>query len=228
MLAVFVAAFLTFGCKQDPIDPTSQRLRLGDIRVALSSGSTRLSDSGFSGRIIRFGADTMVSFIGSFAGYVRIRDSVANRIVSILYTLPNNAQVKVDTTMRVICIYKEKGDKSALILKTKSDSLICMIGTLLLGDLEPVQASSGAQGFRVSIGPDLYASRNTTCGREGDFNMMFATTERIIGVAPARTGQLQSAEKLYALYNVANTQAIKNLGTCQTFPAEFAYMILRQ
>jgi len=228
---IVLAALAIVSCTVDTVDPLSQRTRLGNMQVAIISSRANRTDIEFRGRVTsRDRRDSLyvAAGLGSFKHFVALRDTLTRDTVRVYYTLPLNVQFKVDTTLRVVLIYKQIESRFALLLKTKNDSLVCMIGTLLPNDLEPVQIQSGEQGFRVDVGSDMYASRNTECGREGDYNMIFSTHAGFVDVAPARSGQLQSAEKGYSVYNVANTQVIKDLGTCPNFPTEFAYMIIRQ
>lgn len=227
-VVITFTALIAASCKLVPVDPSTHRTRLGDIQLAIASGSNSLAEVEFRGRVIRVGGDTTVASIGSFKGYIRLRDTLTNNVISVLYTLPNNIQVRADTTMRVVCIFKQARGRLALILKTKNDSLVCMMGTMLKTELDSLLRKSGAQGFRVAVGSDVYASRYTECGREGDYNMTFSTNDGSVVIPPARSGSLQNGDKAYAAYNVVNTQLIKNLDTCPNFTPEFAYMIIKQ
>jgi hypothetical protein len=74
----------------------------------------------------------------------------------------------------------------------------------------------------------VYTWRNSECGREGDYDMLFSTNTASVSVPPVQNGLLQSGEKSYILWNAANTRLVKDLGTCPDFLTEFSYMILRQ
>jgi hypothetical protein len=147
MIVLVCTALLATGCKQDPIDPSSQRTRLGTISVAVVATSGIVAEAEFRGRVISLEPrDTSYTIApGTFKHLVELRDTLTNRTLKIYFTLPQNAKVKTDTTMRLVCVYKQSGDRSALLLKTKNDSLVCLVGTLPLTELDPVLAKGGEQ-----------------------------------------------------------------------------------
>ena len=233
-LLIACVCVVTFfaGCKLDPKDPDSQRTRLGTMQLAFVASFINTTDFQFGGRLRSY--DTRDSSysetgIGSFKHFFSIRDTTSTDSIRVYYTLPQNLQFHIDTaSRRFVLIYKQSESRFALILKTKNDSLVAMISRLLPNELDPVQAKDGAQSFRVARGNNVYLARNTECGREGDYDMVFSINDGSVAVAPARSGQLLSAEKLYSLYNVVNTQIIKDLNSCAGFVPEFAFMIIKQ
>lgn len=226
---ILCAVLIVAGCKQDALNTSTPRPRLGDISIAVVRGDSGVSAAAFSARVIKpNGGDTLVPGVGHFFRHVVLWDSLANRAAAILYSVPRNAFIQSDTNTRVVCFFKRVGSRAALLLKSKNDSLICMIGTLLPDDLASLQAESGAQGFHVASGPNVYTWRNSECGREGDYDMLFSTNTASVSVPPVQNGLLQSGEKSYILWNAANTRLVKDLGTCPDFLTEFSYMILRQ
>ncbi|MER3524210.1 MAG: hypothetical protein C4326_09125 [Ignavibacteria bacterium] len=228
-LALFVSALS--GCKQDPIDPSIERIRLGEFRVGLITSFTNLNEITMSGRIRAY--DTRDSLyeapgIGSFKHFLSFRDTTTNDTLRLFYTLPSNVNFRIDSTQRFVLFYRKVGERFALLLKTKNDSLVCAFGTLLADEWVFVFNRSGNQGLRVSAGDNVYLARNTVCGREGDFDMIFSAHSGEVRVGPARSALLFSGDKVYAVFNVVNTKLIKDLGRCTDFVPEFAFMILRQ
>jgi hypothetical protein len=125
-------------------------------------------------------------------------------------------------------IYRRIAARFALLLKTKTDSLVCTFGTLLPEEWVFVLNLAGTQGFRVQAGNNLYLARNTECGREGDFDIIFSSSSGEVRVGPARSALMYNGDRLYALFNVVNTRLIKDLGGCRNFEPEFGMMILQQ
>jgi hypothetical protein len=227
---VIVVALLS-GCKQDPVDDSIKRIRMGDILVAFISNRTVTPDFEFSGRIRAY--DTRDSLfeapgIGQFKHFISLRDTASTDSVRLFYSLPSNVNFRIDSTQRFTLIYRKIDPRFALILKTKNDSLVCAVGTLLPDEWPFVLNRAGNQGFRVSVGDNLYLARNTECGREGDFDIIVANNSGEVRVGPARSAFLFSGDKAYAVFNVVNTKLIKDLGTCAAFVPEFAFMILQQ
>lgn len=228
-LALFMIALL--GCKQDPIDPSIERIRLGEFRVAFITTLTNLNEIRLNGRIRAY--DTRDSLyeaagFGSFKHFLSFRDTTTNDSLRLFYTLPSNANFRIDSTQRFVLHYRKVGGRFALLLKTKNDSLVCAFGTLLPDEWVFVFNRSGNQGFRVSVGENVYLARNTVCGREGDFDMIFAAHSGEVRVGPARGALLFDGDKVYAVFNVVNTKLIKDLERCPDFVPEFAFMILQQ
>ena len=113
-------------------------------------------------------------------------------------------------------------------LKTKSDSLICLVGTLLPHNLDSLQGKTGAQNIRVVPGNEAFNTRVTDCGREGDFNTLFHISQGYANLKPAQTAFITVDERIYLVANIANTYLIKNLNGCPETVGEFAYAVLQQ
>lgn len=229
-ILILMAALLG-GCKQDPIDDSIQRIRMGEIKAAVLTNRASLSDFEFSGRIRAY--DTRDSLyeapgIGLFKHFISLRDTASTDSVRLFYSLPSNVNFRIDSSQRFTFIHRTIESRFALLLKTKNDSLVCAFGTLLPDEWVFVLNRSGNQGFRVSVGDNLFLARNTPCGREGDFDIVVANNSGSVRVGPARSAVLYSGDKAYAVFNVANTQLIKDSGNCPDFVPEFAVMILQQ
>ncbi len=229
-LIVVIAALLG-GCKLNPIDDSIQRIRMGEITVAFITNRARTPDFEFSGRIRSY--DTRDSLyeapgIGLFKHFLSLRDTASTDSVRLFYSLPANANFRIDSSQRFTFIHRTIESRFALLLKTKNDSLACAFGTLLPEEWLFVLNRAGNQGFRISVGDNLYLARNTQCGREGDFDVIVANNSGNVRVAPARSAILYSGDKAYAVFNVANTRLIKDTGNCPDFVPEFAMMILQQ
>ncbi len=228
---LIVIGLLLGGCKQDPIDDSIQRIRMGEILVAYITNRGGAPDFEFSGRIRAY--DTRDSLydapgIGLFKHFISFRDTASTDSVRLFYSLPSNANFRIDSSQRFTFIHRTIESRFALLLKTKNDSLVCAFGTLLPEEWVFVLNRAGNQGFRLSVGDNLYLARNTQCGREGDFDIIVANNSGEVRVGPARSAVLYSGDKAYAVFNVANTRLIKDLGTCPDFVPEFSMMILQQ
>jgi hypothetical protein len=230
-LGLIVISVLLGGCKQDPIDDSIQRIRMGEILVAYITNRANAADFEFNGRIRAY--DTRDSLyeapgIGLFKHFISFRDTASTDSVRLLYSLPSNVNFRIDSSQRFTFIHRAIESRFALLLKTKNDSLVCAFGTLLPEEWTFVLNRAGNQGFRLGVGDNLYLARNTQCGREGDFDIIVANTSGEVRVGPARSAVLYSGDKAYAVFNVANTRLIKDVGNCPEFVPEFSMMILQQ
>lgn len=218
-------------CKLDPVDPNARRLTLGDIQIALVSTLGNRTDIEFNGRVV--GYDKVDSLyvapgLGSYKHFIEVQDTASGQRLTVYYTLPLAPYLKVDSTLRVVLIYKKIENRSALLIKDKSDSLLCLFGTLLLSDLNLIEAKGGVQNIRILPGNEPLNTRTTACGREGDFNTIFADKFASTSVQPAQTSVLYSGEKSYLVANIANTYLIKNLKGCTDSVEQFAYAVIKQ
>lgn len=232
--ALVLAALLllaTPACKQDPIDSSIQRLRLGQFQIALITSLRDSSTIVLNGRIRAYDTrDTLYEApgVGLVKHFVSFRDTVSSDSLRLLYTLPGNLNFRIDSTQRFTLLYRKIDSRFALLLKTKTDSLVCAFGTLLPEEWVFVLNLAGNQGFRVGPGNNLYLARNTECGREGDFDVIFSTAVGTLSVGPARGALMFSGDKVYAVFTVVNTRLIKGSGRCPNFQPEFGIMILQQ
>ncbi len=229
--AIVLICMSLLSCKLDPADPNARRLTLGDVRLALVSTLGSRTDIEFRGRVV--GYDKIDSFyvapgLGTYKHFIEVLDTISGDRVWMYYTLPVVPYLKVDTTLHVVLIYKKIAARSALLIKDKSDSLLCLFGTLLLPDLELIETKGGIQNIRVVPGSEPFTTRNTTCGREGDFNTVFADRSNATSVQPAKTSVLFSGEKSYFVANIGNSYLIKNTKGCTDSVAQFAYAVIRQ
>lgn len=226
--AIFFVCMSLLSCKLDPADPNARRLTLGDVHLVLVSTLGSMMDIEFSGRVVGV-RDSLYEEpgVGSFKNFVEVQDTNTGHRLKVYYTLPISQYLKVDTTTRMILIYKRNRSRSALLIKDKSDSLLCLFGTLLLPDLEQLEIKGG-QNIRIIPGNEPSATRNTTCGREGDFNTIFADRFNSTSVKPAQTSVLFSGEKSYFVANIANSYLIKNIKGCTDSVSQFAYVVIKQ
>ncbi|MBX2990656.1 MAG: hypothetical protein KF749_05750 [Bacteroidetes bacterium] len=230
---LFVLSILAFAsCTKETLEPQSERTTLGHILLTVVTSLPNPNDFQFRGRVEGFGGsgDTLLTVpgVGTFNHYTALRDTLTGDTAWVYYTLPPGERLKVDTTSRTVLIYKKTDAGFALILKSKNDSLIAMVNTLPPAELDTLFTKAGEQRFRVVVGTELYTSRNTPCGREGDYNMMFSSAEGSANIPPGRSGLLQTGDKIYNVSNVLNTQIIKDLGSCSNFRSAFQFMILQQ
>jgi hypothetical protein len=130
--------------------------------------------------------------------------------------------------MTLVVLFKRTPTGSGFLLKTKSDTLVCLAGTLTGSDLETFESQGGAQNFRVVSGNNAHVTRTTECGREADYNMIFAANGASVDVPPTRNASFQSGRFVYTSYNVINTQVVKNVKECENYGGEIAYVVLRQ
>ncbi len=228
--AVLAVTFLVASCKMDVIDQNSQRTRLGDIQIAIAGTDVASNDIEVRGRIIesdpnRDSIYTNPRLSGTYKHYIVLDDST--RRDTVYYTLPVPAKIKSDT-VEFVLIYKKMQNRVALLLKTKSDSLVCLMGTLLPQELAWLPTKAGHQNIRVLSGNEAVATRITDCGREGDFNAFFHISESSANVKPAQTGVLLVDERAYLVANIANTSLIKNTNSCPETVGEFVYVIMQQ
>lgn len=229
LLVLSTLAFVS--CTKETLEPQSERSTLGLIHVGVVSTLPNATDFQFRGRVVDFDRrDTLfnVPGIGTFNHVTVLRDTLTGDTSWVYYTLPPGEILKVDTTSRTVLIYKKTDAGFALILKSKNDSLIAMVNTLPPSELDTIFTKAGDQGFRAVVGTELHASRNTPCGREGDYNIMFSAADGTANIPPGRRGFLQSGDKIYNVSNVLNTQIIKDLGSCSNFRSAFHFMILQQ
>ncbi len=218
-------------CKLDPVDTNAKRLTLGDVQIALISTLGSRTDIEFRGRIV--GYDKIDSIyiapgLGSYKHFIEVQDTISGERVWVYYTLPLAPYLKVDSTLSVVLIYKKIDTRSALLIKDKRDSLLCLFGTLLRPDLELLEAKGGVQNIRILPGTEPFNTRNTACGREGDFNTIFADNSNSTSVQPAKTSVLYSGEKSYLVANIANSYLIKNIKGCSDSVGQFAYAVIKQ
>ncbi|MEO8166686.1 MAG: hypothetical protein ABI623_00475 [bacterium] len=223
-LVLICMSFLS--CKLDPADPNVRRTTLGDVKIMLASTRGNPADVELRGRVTDY--DKVDSVYNTHKHFIEVRDTISGRKDTVYYTLPLSPYLKVDTTLRIVMFYKRIENRFALLIKDKRDSLLCLFGTLLLPDLEQLEIKGGVQGIRIIPGTEARATRNTTCGREGDFNTIFSDKFNSTNVQPAQTSVLFSGEKSYLVANIADTYLIKNLQGCRDSVGQFAYAIIRQ
>jgi hypothetical protein len=236
-LSVLLLAALGVSCKSDPMAVTSERSRLGDIKVDVDAtyrATDGIVEMEFRGRV-SFPLEPRDSLYvipnkGTFKRRIVLKDTLSPQrdSVSIFYTLPTGLAVRVDPTMTLVMVFKRTATGLAFLLKTKSDSLVCLIGNLSGAELDLVQSRTGAQNFRVIVGQNAYVTRNTECGRESDNNTVFTFNDGMADVPPAKSAGLQSGAYAYAMFNVVNTQIVKNVQNCTNYVGELAYIIMRQ
>lgn len=237
LVIALALALVGAGCKNDPLGVTSPRSRLGDMKVSVFA-SYRNTDGAvemeFRGRVVSpmEPRDSVynVPGKGAFKRRIVLRDTFSTRrdSVTVFYSFPAGIAVRVDTFMTFVFHYKQTPSGFGLILKTKSDTLVCLAGNLTGAELESFQSQTGVQNFRVSVGPDAYVTRNTDCGREGDYNTLFGVRSGFIAVPPALGGILRDGGLTYSTFNVVNTQIVKNIKNCANYTGEFAFIAVRQ
>jgi hypothetical protein len=226
---IALAAIGVSSCRLEN-EPASARVRLGTIRIAtLASVGTR---AGFSlrGKVTRSDvSDTSVytvAGVGAFKSFISFKSATSPDTARVYYSLPVSAPIRLDTSIYSV-LFAQAQDRSALLIKDKSDSLVCLFGTLLPAELDVLQAQINPQNLRVKSGDQALNSRTTECGREGDFDMLFFDGFGWLSLQPGKTASLANGDRLYFLANVANTSLIKNTGGCVE-PGEFSYMIIKQ
>jgi len=228
--AILIVCLSGLSCKLEPGDLNSQRLTLGNIDIALASAAGNNTDTELYGRVAGYDVrDSLYDAfgLGLFKHFIEVHDSTG-RSVTVFYTLPLAQFLKVDTTTFVTLSYKKIESRSALLIKNKRDSLLCLFGTLLPGELESFEIRGGIQNIRIHSGEEPVNTRLTDCGREGDFNMIFGDDFASTSVQPAQTAILFSGSYSYAVTNVANTYLIKNTKGCADSVGLFAYTIIKQ
>lgn len=217
-------------CTKGPVDPTQQPIRLGSMSIGIVASRPGTADFSFRGRVTSFDTRDTLYFIpgGAYKHFVAMRDTLTNDTLRVYYTLPLNLTFRVDTTLRAVVFFKQVESHFALIIKSKNDSLICMVNSMRPDELDTIFAKVGDQQFRVAVGTELHAWRNSACGREGDFNMLFSSRNATVSVPPGQTADLVDADKFYTLANVQNTQRVKDLANCGFAGTEFSFMIIRR
>ncbi len=235
-LLILLLALAGLSCKSDPLAVTSERSRLGDFTLDVAAtyrATDGIVEMEFRGRV-SFPLEPRDSLYaipnkGTFKRRIVLKDTLSVRrdSVSIFYTLPPGVVVKVDTTMTLVLHFKRTASGSGLILKTKNDSLICLMGTLTGAELDTLQARTGALNFRVSMGTNAYVARNTQCGREADYNTVFSMNNTFTDVRPAYSSLFSNSARVYAVYNIINTQIVKNVQNCAEYKGEFTYAAMR-
>jgi hypothetical protein len=236
-LLAFTLALLVVSCKSDPLGVTSPRSRLGEMKVAVTA-SYRNTDGvlemEFRGRAVSpmEPRDSLytVAGKGAFKRRIVLRDTFSTRrdSISIYYSFPAGIAVRIDTFMTFVCHYKQTASGFGLILKTKADSLVCLAGNLTGAELESFQPQTGVQNFRVRVGPDAYVTRNTACGREGDYNTFFSVKTGFVSAPPAKGNILKDGALTYSVFNIANTQIVKNIKDCADYAGELGFIAVRQ
>ncbi len=237
ILLAFAFALCGMSCKSDPLGVTSPRTRLGEMKAAVIAtyrNTDGVLEMEFRGRVVSpmEPRDSVynVAGKGAFKRRIVLRDTFSTRrdSITIFYSFPSGIAVRIDTFMTFICHFKQTPTGFGLILKTKADSLVCLAGNLSGGELESFLAKTGVQNFRVSVGPDAYVTRNTTCGREGDYNTLFSVKTGFVGVPPGKNDILKDGALTYSTFNIVNTQIIKNVKNCTSYTGEFAFIAVRQ
>lgn len=221
------------GCELQVKDPETSRARLGTIDLALVSpmiaGNTDV-DLSFDG--VFTGTDTIDTTFAlpsgrEFHHFIALAESTS-RFDTIYYNLPADRRIRIDSGATVQCFYRKHESGFALILKMTTDSLICFVGTLMPDQLNDLQNRTGAQGFRIISDSYARTTRNTDCGREGDFDMTFISNSTSITVPPASAAVMQEGSFLYYVANVSNTRVLKQLNRCPDYDGESNYLIIRE
>ncbi len=228
--AVVIVCLSGLSCKLEPGDSNDRPLTLGDIKIALASAAGDNIDIELYGRVADYDVrDSLYDAfgLGLFKHFIEVHDSTG-RSVTVFYTLPLAQFLKVDTTTFVTLSYKRIESRSALLIKNKRDSLLCLFGTLLPRELESLEIQGGVQNIRIRSGENPVNTRLTDCGREGDFNMIFGDDFASASVQPAQTAFLFSGSYSYSVTNVANTYLIKNIKACADSIGLFAYAIIKE
>lgn len=233
---MLLAVALT-SCEMSPINVTSPRSRLGEMRAAIvqtGRSTDGVLELDYRGRVT-FPMEPRDSSYnlgtkGIFKRRIVLRDTLSGRgdSISLYYAFPSGIAVRIDTLMTFVMHFKQTATGFALILKTKNDSLVCLAGNLFPSELETFQSRTGVQNFHVSSGNDAYLTRNTECGREGDYNMVFTAKSGFVAVPPAKDAELIDGALTYSVYNVINTQIVKTVKTCPTYAGEFAFIAVRR
>ncbi len=163
--AVLAVTFLVASCKMDLIDQSVQRTKLGDIQIGIAGSLRDSTNLERQGKIISSDPNVDSSYThpglaGSFKHFVWLADTARRETLKVYYTLPVAAKIKSDT-IEFVMIYKKVQNRAALLLKTKSDSLVCLMGTLLPQELAWLPTKAGHQNIRVLSGNEAVATRIT-------------------------------------------------------------------
>jgi hypothetical protein len=236
-LLVLLAAVSGLTCSLDPSESTSQRSRLGEVKIAVVASyrnTEGVLEMEFRGHVStplepRDSSYTIAN-VGTFKRRIVLRDTLSTRrdSVTLFYSFPLGLAPRIDPTMTLVFLFKRTATGLGFILKTKSDTLVCMAGTFAGADLETFEAQGGVQNFRVISGNNAHVTRTTDCGREADYNIIFSTNDGSVDVPPTQGASFQSGRYVYTVYNVINTQVVKNVKDCENYSGESAYVILRQ
>jgi hypothetical protein len=236
-LIFLLVAALGLTCSLDPSEDTSQRSRLGDLKIAVvasyrnTEGVLEMEFRGHATTPLEpRDSSYTVANVGTFKRRIVLRDTLSSRRDSVIlfYSFPLGLAPKIEPTMTLVFLFKRTATGSGFILKTKSDTLVCLAGTLMGSDLKSFEAQDGVQNFRVTSGNNAHVTRTTECGREADYNIVFSAINASVDVPPTGNASFQSGRFVYTAYNVINTQVVKNVKDCENYGGEIAYVILRQ
>ena len=212
-------------------EAVSARVRLGTIRMATVASVGTRTGFALTGKVTRSDVGDTSAYnvpgVGVFKSFISFRGATSADTARVYYTLPVNAPVRLDTST-YSAVFVQAQSRAALLIKDKSDSLVCLFGTLLPAEMEPLQAQITAQNLRVKAGDQALDTRATECGREGDFNMLFFDGFGWLSVRPGKTASLTNGDRVYFVANVANTSLIKSTSGCADTVGEFSCMIIKQ
>lgn len=227
--AVLIATAVFAACVSDPHDPNALNRRMGDLYLAVTDSTGEISTAILTGIIDSSDMnDTtfIVPGVGTFDHHIVFKDTTSNLFLRVYYTLPFDARIRLDPRL-IELRYKKVGSRSALLLKNKTDSLVCLFGNLLPDDLQPLLDAAGAQNIKILRGVESVNIRVNDCGREGDFNTLFDIGPNHVSLYPAQHAIVQDYDRTYTVVNNANTYLVKNLKGCPETVAEFSYAIIQ-
>ncbi len=227
--AALVAVTLLAGCSTDPQDPQALNRRLGNLVLAVVDSTGEISTAVLTGIIDSSDMnDTTftVPGVGTYDHHIVFKDTTSNLFLRVYYTLPFDARIRLDPRL-IELRYKKVRERSALLLKNKTDSLVCLFGNLLPEDLQPLLDSAGVQNIKIRRGVESVNIRVNDCGREGDFNTLFDIGPNHLSLYPANYALVQDYDRIYTVVNNANTYLVKNLKGCPETVAEFSYAIIQ-
>lgn len=226
---MLVAATLIAACATDPQDPQALNRRLGDLFLSVVDSTGEISSAVLTGIIDSSDMnDTtfIVPGVGTFDHHIVFKDTTSNLFLRIYYSLPFDSRIRLDPRL-IELRYKKVGSRSALLLKNKTDSLVCLFGNLLPPDLQPLLDAAGVQNIKIRRGEESVNTRVNDCGREGDFNTLFDIGPNHLSLYPANYALVQDYDRIYTVVNNANTYLVKNLKGCPETVAEFSYAIVQ-